>query len=217
MDEITFTDTTISVKEDDGSFEMNDVPYEITEFGHIKFFDPEDQEDIYVVVKEKTDEYIKIFTDDEEEEITFFEYEKAKEYLDLQNEEILANSEESSVSGTVVFKDYNGSTLPIPDDARIRITSQYDQSKGRWESGFNTHINSDGSFAQTKTIYENSYKDGNKFQVTIFKNHIEPDESYWDCNEDVYKFVGGDIEFGNWSYIEVYPYDYYDNSNNYCE
>ena len=62
-----------------------------------------------------------------------------------------------------------------------------------------------------KTLFDTS----NSFQVVVFKNHIEPDKSNWDCGEDVYKYVG-EGSASLWQNIEVTPSDYQDRSDETC-
>ena len=150
------------------------------------------------------------------EEYFFFDKQKAKDFVNAKNAEILANSEKVTISGKVTFKDSNGNIISIPDDARIRITSDTDQNNHKWENGFNIDINDNGTFNKTKMQYKNTYKEGHTFQVVVYKNHIKTEENMWDCGEDVYKYVGNDVSFGNWQNIIVTPQDYQDRSNETC-
>jgi hypothetical protein len=65
-------------------------------------------------------------------------------------------------------------------------------------------------------MYLNSYKDGHTFQVVVFKNHIDVDKLHWECGEDLYTYLGGDLSYGAWKNIVVSPQDYQDISGEVC-
>lgn len=55
-----------------------------------------------------------------------------------------------------------------------------------------------------------------KFQVVVFRNHVEPTKSDWNCKEDIYRYVGSQITNGQWSSVTVRPQDYQDSSGEIC-
>ena len=230
----TFTDTIMHGEDAILNEENNatmDVEYSITPEGYIAAPKPaewnEGDGNFTIAVVDKNDTAMKLCWSNPEniqscingggdDEYFLLDYQKAKDFVNAKNANIIANSEKVTISGKVTFKDKNGGTIAIPDDARIRITSDTDQNNHKWENGFNIGINSDRTFSLTKNQYKNTYKQGHTFQVVVYKNHIKPEENMWDCGEDTYKYVGNNVAFNNWQNIVVTPEDYQDRSGETC-
>jgi hypothetical protein len=171
---------------------------------------------------ESTDTYIK-FDDGDGETTTFYFSEEDAKNAPADDCVDGGDIEVSNVtSGKVVFKDDNNNTIAVPSDAWIRITPSQYQEDGSW-NGLRCHINSDGTFGDVCYISED--EDGireafsnsdTRYQVVVFKNHIEPDETHWNCGEDLYKSVGNDLLSDSWTNIDVLPEDYQDRSDETC-
>lgn len=128
------------------------------------------------------------------------------------------------VSGTVLFYDDNNQQISIPSDAWIRITPSVYHTK--WDGTLRCFIDSNGKFG-TEQCYadideeelRSAFNNSNEtFQVVVYKEHIHEneDEHYWNCGEDVYKFVGENISNESWENITVLPNDYEDRSGENC-
>ena len=205
-----------------GNVETEYTPYIIDGDTIYTNYTTEDETEQAHILLEFTDTYIKFDEDNNETSIFYFTEADARANPTSINygdgAETFANG---ITSGKVVFKDENGNTVSVPSDAYIRITSEENQVEGSW-NGLRCKIQSDGSFGsqecfiygdydEMKTLFDTS----NSFQVVVFKNHIEPDESNWNCSEDVYKYVGeGGASL--WQNIEVLPSDYQDRSDETC-
>jgi len=110
----------------------------------------------------------------------------------------------------------------IPSDAWIRITPKQYQENGNW-NGLNCKINSNGDFGSECYIdyneegIRNAFNNSStKYQIVVYKNHIEPNGHHWNSGEDVYKYVGNDLSSSNWVNIIVKDEDYQDRSSESC-
>ena len=131
-----------------------------------------------------------------------------------------------STGGTVHFVDENGTARPVPTDAWVRLTpkSAYDQDD--WGAALNCRVQSDGSFGsecwldseEDRDLWDQALQDtGSRYQIVVYKNHIDPEEKHWDCGEDLYRYVGQDLPASDWRDIVVTPDDYQDRSGEQCD
>ncbi|MBI9089867.1 MAG: hypothetical protein JEZ12_11675 [Desulfobacterium sp.] len=222
----TFTDTSLSaVSDNDENDRIDNAPYAITNEGYLSFtaYDENEgkEETDYIKGLELTNDYLSLFWTDEIEDFSgstpndeyfYFDLQTAQNFVTTKNADIAANSEMVTIEGKVTFVDSDGNPIAAPSDAAIRITSDNDQAKDHWGRGFTISVNSDGTFSKTKSMYENSYKEGHTFSIAIFKNHIDVDELNWDSNEDAYKHLGNNVSYGAWKEIIVSPQDFQDRS-----
>ena len=131
-----------------------------------------------------------------------------------------------SSGGTVHFVDENGTTRSVPADAWVRLTPKSAYDQGDWGAALNCRIQSDGSFGSECWLDSEEYRDlwdqalqdtGSRYQIVVYKNHIDPEEKHWDCGEDVYRYVGQDLPASDWRDIVVTPDDYQDRSGEQCD
>ncbi len=133
------------------------------------------------------------------------------------------------VSGTVTFYDENNATTAVPSDAWVRITPSRFQTDGAWY-GVNCRVAPDGRFGaecyidiDADLMREVFADPAERFQIVVYKNHIDPDGHHWECGEDVYRYLfdsqnnTDQFPYGSWSSIDVYPQDYQDRSTETCD
>ena len=122
----------------------------------------------------------------------------------------------------ISFKDADNNNIVVPDDAWVRIIPKSYADANNYSMSIRCKIQSDGSFENNCLINEGGKNDldrvlaldSERYQIVIFKNHINSSNNDWDCGEDVYSFAG-DNE-ADWSNIEVRPEHYRDESGASC-
>ncbi len=178
-------------------------------------------DEVHTFVKE-TNEYIQFNEDNGEVTIFYKTYQLAENAPvddcggdDGEDHDVNVSN---LVSGNVDFSDYGY----VPSDAWVRIVPSVNQQNGNYE-GPRCKIDSHGNFGtecyidgNKEELKEKFNKSGETFQVVVYKNHVEPEGHHWNCGEDVYKYVGGEEDYGSWSSIEVKKEDYQDRSNEEC-
>lgn len=127
-------------------------------------------------------------------------------------------------AGVVKFVDTAGATAPIPADAMVRIVPLRFQNNASGWDGPLCKLSGSGAFGSSCLIRGDpaamgiAFADPNeKFQVVVFRNHVEPTKPDWNCREDVYRYVGDRMSNGQWSTITVRPLDYQDRSGEICQ
>lgn len=126
-------------------------------------------------------------------------------------------------SGSVTFQDTNGNTTSIPADAWVGITpTRFANDASNWNR-LTCKIDQNGNFGNEcyfdfdEAGLRAAFNDTSEtFQLGVFKNHIEPLGTHWDCGENVYRFVGEYTVYGQWSSIVVQPNDFQDRSSEQC-
>ena len=123
------------------------------------------------------------------------------------------------VSGHVDFKDKDS----VPSDAWVGITPlRYQNNASGWNR-LTCKLENNGDYGNECYIghneqgMRNAFTDSSeKFQILVFKNHVESSRHHWNCGEDLYAYKGGNEEHGSWSNITVRDINYQDRSNEKC-
>ncbi len=163
-------------------------------------------------IDEITDKYVKGHDSDEE---FIFYVNRAYAQAEFENNYIVSDL----VSGHVDFQGYDS----VPSDAWVRIVPSVNKQHGNNE-GPRCKIDSHGDFGtecyidgDKKELKDKFNKSGETFQVVVYKNHVEPEGHHWNCGEDVYKYVGRNVNFNDWQNITVTLDDYQDRSDETCD
>ncbi|WP_456452127.1 Ig-like domain-containing protein [Hydrogenimonas sp.] len=171
---------------------------------------------------EVTDDFIRFEEEEGDFTTLFFSYEKAAASDPVDCSDEGRRIEVSGiVSGTVLFYDENNRTVAVPSDAWVGITAE--SQKSSWNR-LTCPVDATGRFGDRCYIEEDeegvrrAFADASEtFQLVVFKNHIEPENSHWNCGEDLYRYVGGSVPHGEWSRIEVRPSDYESRAGEACD
>ncbi len=92
-------------------------------------------------------------------------------------------------SGRIEFLDDDNNTLPIPENAKIRITPDVEQVDGSW-GGIQVDINNDGTWATSSYMIDpDHYSSGHTYQFIVYDDANQNNMS--DSNEEIY---GGFIQ-----------------------
>jgi hypothetical protein len=176
--------------------------------------DEDGDEDGYTLFVGQTSDYL-IFADynadgSYDEETRIF-YDKAKAKADWEKNHTFTNL----VSGRVSFE--SGS---VPTDAWVRIVPLINHNNHNWE-GITCQVASNGNFGDICYSDDEDiaslFTRTETYQIVVFKNHVKPTKKDWDCAEDVYKNVGANMAYGDWSAIDVLSSNYQDHSREVCD
>jgi len=137
-----------------------------------------------------------------------------------QGEDVVRYNHEALTKILVSFKDSNGALIANPMDSYIRLIPTELTAQNNYNIDLNCEVNSEVVIGAqcliegNNTALFNNYLSDNTttYQVVIYKNHIDPWEDFWNCGEDVYRFVSSSTTINGLSNIVVLPSDYQDRS-----
>ena len=177
-----------------------------------------------VTLIESTEDYIVISSSNSDGEDTtrlyFDEAAALNGPVDAGNAAFLIGDGISNAA--VRFEDAVGNAVVVPSDAFIRIIPNTFTNQDKYQYQINCEFQADGSFEsgcfadiRHQDVLRSAISDSSEtYQVLVFKNHINPGETNWECGENLYKYVGSSVS--DWSNIVVKPTDFQDRSSDQC-